>query len=836
MNSAVARRMSSSSSLPLSLKSLREYAESRGLTAKFEESVKEAAAFLGKRAVAALASPSLSASPSKEAGRKISPPAWTVLDTLLSIPPQGNLTDTLLKLNKLKDNLNDLDDSEIGDLGRGEAQREEREIEESLEAQKAKGKILETFRREGAVVPPLEEDAEEKALETAGAKAGEKRKPALGAVPDLGGGASFSSTCDFSKPPVDWRTAVSITLIVLFVATGLLALAFGYTIAQPGWDNPRKKNPAAEPESLALKVLAAFSPMRNWTALFRLSAPKEKQQERPSTSTTTQAQQPEQQQASERPLLEASGVEGGARELRNVAESSAESREAGKRDGGASSSSSSSSSPVEGENKKKEARPEMECLHGLRVLSLAWVIFGHTLIFWLTSVDVKNIEAVLKITQGFWYSLLTSAPFSVDSFFFLSGLLCTISLVPMFNAVKIPPIGLALLHRYLRLTPVYLLVIAIYYWVSVYLGDGPLWPSYIAATWGVSGSGSACGQYWWTNALYINNLYPTKVNDMCLAWSWYLANDMQFFLVALIVLALYTKVHKAIGWGLTGGLLVGCIIANAVITYDNSIGVAIFEQLGGGGPGGASFDLVYDKPWTRIGPYAVGMLLGLVILEGRIKLDKWNTALRMATHVFIAALFLFLIFIPWTANKVNPWKWPMWANVAYLMWDRSLWAVTLAWLVLAMLQGFAPWTNWILSWKAWAPLARMTYLAYLIHPVVMFVLFSNTKGQEYYTEPVQLILYFLGCWTATYIVSGLMTLLLEMPIANLEKLLVEGITAGMKKKIQNQHDETTDLRTARAEAGDAEVGGVGDSLTKEKKLNGNSLAVSQETAQSQAQQ
>ena|SRR6218665_130587 len=48
-----------------------------------------------------------------------------------------------------------------------------------------------------------------------------------------------------------------------------------------------------------------------------------------------------------------------------------------------------------------------------------------------------------------------------------------------------------------RLTPVYMLVLAIYTTLSKYFGSGPFWPKDI---------GEACKTSWWTNLLYINNL------------------------------------------------------------------------------------------------------------------------------------------------------------------------------------------------------------------------------------------------------------------------------------------------------------------------------------------
>ena len=41
--------------------------------------------------------------------------------------------------------------------------------------------------------------------------------------------------------------------------------------------------------------------------------------------------------------------------------------------------------------------------------------------------------------------------------------------------------------------------------MTPFLGEGPLW-------YGMQ-AGNPCDKYWWTNLLYINNFYPTTMNN-----------------------------------------------------------------------------------------------------------------------------------------------------------------------------------------------------------------------------------------------------------------------------------------------------------------------------------
>ncbi|GFY55368.1 hypothetical protein TNIN_374681 [Trichonephila inaurata madagascariensis] len=82
------------------------------------------------------------------------------------------------------------------------------------------------------------------------------------------------------------------------------------------------------------------------------------------------------------------------------------------------------------------------------------------------------------------------------------------------------------IHRFIRLTPVYMIVLAFYTSLSGYLGSGPVWT--------VPNTDPNCHSNWWWNFLYINNLQPAA--DACAGWFWYLANDMQFYVISPLFL------------------------------------------------------------------------------------------------------------------------------------------------------------------------------------------------------------------------------------------------------------------------------------------------------------
>ncbi len=111
-------------------------------------------------------------------------------------------------------------------------------------------------------------------------------------------------------------------------------------------------------------------------------------------------------------------------------------------------------------------------------------------------------------------------------------------------------------NRYYRLTP--LLAFVMYFSAFVL---NPL----------ASGPGSAalytlnrenCRHYGWTNILYINNYYPRDLSKGCFGWTWYLANDIQMFLLLPWLVMLYKRSNPV------GSVFLGlCYVASAAATF-----------------------------------------------------------------------------------------------------------------------------------------------------------------------------------------------------------------------------------------------------------------------------
>lgn len=111
---------------------------------------------------------------------------------------------------------------------------------------------------------------------------------------------------------------------------------------------------------------------------------------------------------------------------------------------------------------------------------------------------------MFQIYKSWTQLAVINGTFSVDTFFLMSGTLATYSILKMLDRTKGKlNILMFYVHRYIRLTPTYAILVGIGATLVNYAGNGPFW-------FAVQRGEEYCRSNWWTNLLYINNLVKTK--------------------------------------------------------------------------------------------------------------------------------------------------------------------------------------------------------------------------------------------------------------------------------------------------------------------------------------
>lgn len=408
-------------------------------------------------------------------------------------------------------------------------------------------------------------------------------------------------------------------------------------------------------------------------------------------------------------------------------------------------------------------------LNGMRVISMFWVILGHTYFFLFAFNMFKNIVlAHLHFGPRFTAQPILNGFFSVDSFFYISGFLVAyLTSREMSRRKGNFPFISYYLHRILRLTPTYMFVLFFFWFLTTHFINGPNAPI-------VAGPGTAaynsCVSYWWTNLLYINNFHPVEFNAECMGWTWYLANDMQFFVITPLYLIL---LHT---WFPAGVLALG-------ITLLSSFGVTgfiaayydypanVFYNLYAGitpDPNQPTVDTeIYGKPYCRIGPYLVGILMGYVIFK-KYRIN-FGPLLNWIIHIllWIIAFILGMATVYGFYSSYHGHTLSKAENVIYFMFARTTWGVALAIVTYVCHYGYGGFINRFLSQPFWVPLSRLTFNAYLVHEIILEVLFTNLRGPMPYVDTTMAV-YCISAVVLAYGAAAIVTIFVEFPLSNVE--------------------------------------------------------------------
>lgn len=196
-------------------------------------------------------------------------------------------------------------------------------------------------------------------------------------------------------------------------------------------------------------------------------------------------------------------------------------------------------------------------------------------------------------------------------------------------------------------------------------------------------------------------------------WSWYLADDTQFYIIGAIILIIGVR-HFKIAASTVVVFMLSAWITTFYVAYSNNHMPNTDDPL-------ALFDKIYDKPWTRLGPYLVGMAVGWILFKTNCKI-KMNKFVVFIGWTLSAMCSLYLMYGLFNVELTRI------GAAAYSSLSHTMWAVSLAWIIIACSTGYGGWVNELLSASCFYPFSRVTYCAYLVHPIVIRVLALNSDA------------------------------------------------------------------------------------------------------------
>ncbi|XP_066297620.1 O-acyltransferase like protein-like isoform X2 [Branchiostoma lanceolatum] len=398
---------------------------------------------------------------------------------------------------------------------------------------------------------------------------------------------------------------------------------------------------------------------------------------------------------------------------------------------------------------------QLPALHGIRVISTLWIIYGHTDFFTDNTITTNRREKNDWFSQ-WWFFMRGSMDMAVDTFLLLSALLVSYLFMKQLkkNGGSFTGKDLLLhyLHRYWRLTPVYAFLIMLFACLMLYMGTGPVWasPANLAM-----GNVNACQTWMWTNLLYINNWFNAEKE--CFGWAWYLGVDMQLYVIAPGLLVL---LYKKPNWGVgLVTILLGVSMALTGILYHFLVNV----------PPGSYYGTVYKYTFTRMGPYMVGLLMGYILFKTDRKVPNTGRTKALMLLGWFCATGVAVLFVV-APQFIGGSPYSVLGQPAWRAWDRTMFSCAVAWVVYACCVGYGGIITEFLSWSGWVPLSRLTYTAYLVHPIIMHVYTMSLKTPLFYSA-TNWWFYFIAYSFIAFLCGFVASIMVEFPFFGLEKLI-----------------------------------------------------------------
>ncbi|KAJ5070872.1 o-acyltransferase [Anaeramoeba ignava] len=457
-------------------------------------------------------------------------------------------------------------------------------------------------------------------------------------------------------------------------------------------------------------------------------------------------------------------------------------------------------------------------LNGMRVLSMFWIIFGHSTVFQFEPGFNNEIATFSKngAATKWPFQIINGAEFGVDTFFFLSGFLIAFLSIPKAEKKKLN-IGHSTVFQFepgfnineicnlfkngaatkwsfqivngniqiWRLIPSLAFVILIFTNISRFFGNGPYFFKYTDIV------KETCSKYWYSSLFFFNNFYPTNYNDECLSWVWYLANDFQFHIITPIFIFLFIW-KKIFGWiSIFIMICLGCGM-NFWLTHKYNINFFI------GDPTTNDYmNHIYVKPYTRVLPYIIGVGCAMILISfyekrkqnqinqnldekdrlinTKVYLKKSNLKTILFGYLIFIILFVMLVIVillPYNNYKNEGKNWNINGNAAYIGLSKLFWGIGIGGIVIIFYNytNIFPLIRKFLSLELWTPLGRLTYNAYLMHPVIMYlanlssrILFNYNAVPIFYATTTNVVL--------SYSLSLVIFMLVERPFMNFERYI-----------------------------------------------------------------
>ena len=435
------------------------------------------------------------------------------------------------------------------------------------------------------------------------------------------------------------------------------------------------------------------------------------------------------------------------------------------------------------ENTKKllnfnEAYGDLQFFDGIRAISSFSIVFLHYIYL---SIKTPSAHRSELLQQYKILSLLFFTSYSVDIFFFLAGVVMTISTVQELNKREGKLNWIRhIVRRMTRYYPIYLFVVGL----SCVLEGLPPPTSQLVP---IHCEFSPTFQDWVKSLVFLHALFPST-STIYMIFTWSIAYDFYFYLLSSVVLFVYYN-KKTLGYLAILTLITFSIIYTSIISYTHNLSPLFSDLL----LNKREMNLVYFNPICRVSSYIVGNVFGLIYLASKKKEAKVSVAyevkdgfgdiferncLRLCksqqvrTCFYVSGFGIFCFLCSWPAFLAISGKETVGfgADASFLGLQRVLIGLACALLFLPSALGHLNPFIEVLKIKAFILPSRLSYAVYLIHPFVISTFFMAGNHEKVWLN-FEFIYGSMLTYAISIIFGGVLHVFIESPILALEKKL-----------------------------------------------------------------
>eukprot|EP01060_Flectonema_neradi_P040365 TRINITY_DN915_c1_g1_i8.p1 TRINITY_DN915_c1_g1~~TRINITY_DN915_c1_g1_i8.p1 ORF type:complete len:616 (+),score=79.43 TRINITY_DN915_c1_g1_i8:64-1911(+) len=421
-------------------------------------------------------------------------------------------------------------------------------------------------------------------------------------------------------------------------------------------------------------------------------------------------------------------------------------------------------------------------LDAFRVFSMVWIIMGHSYQYMIKGYANAQYAKPHFTSRYDIFTNDASYVLAVNTFFWIGGYLGATGMMRRMGGNDQPQtkkevgkvITKGYFMRYLRTVPMLVFCILIAWIVIPRLGSGLRWNQYFNHL----GEGYDCGKNWWRDLLFIN----TYVMGFCLGWTWYITTDFHFALILPILVLPFTY------FGDKAGLTVNFILITAVLVM-----VIMIES--------------YVKANTRAIPFILGVLMAWYTQKEKSRVSPQFVPATQASSVellpstrlreappspvvkrmfdrkrvrygcYITAGIIFLGILAdyqdyARLDQYDPEHSESRMRIHHVL-RELFWGLALVLLGTPFILGHGGFVKKMLSHPFWCISGKLTFGAYMIHPIVM-VIFESSSPLLIYSKSMSYVIW-LGFSILSYGCSFILWHTVERPISNIVVVVSKNI-------------------------------------------------------------